>query len=109
MKATFTISNPRLSQPLVVTAQLPVTLGRGSQADIHLPDSWVSRRHCRIEQLDGDVVVRDLGSKFGTMLNREAVQIARLPSEAELFLGLTSVHVSLAEASDDSMVELAAH
>lgn len=108
MKATFTISNPRLTQPLVVVAQLPVTVGRGPEADLKLPDSWVSRRHCRIEDVAGEVIVRDLDSKYGTMLNRELIHEARLPKEAELFVGLTNVRVSL-DASNDSMVGLAAH
>ena len=48
----------------------------GSQADaaVHLAEPGVSRRHARIEVLaDGGVVVRDLGSKNGTLVGGRRV------------------------------------
>ncbi|MGY2083531.1 FhaA domain-containing protein [Blastococcus sp. SYSU DS0539] len=44
-------------------------IGRGTEADIRLPDTGVSRKHVDVV-LDGDVaVVEDLGSTNGTLVN----------------------------------------
>ncbi len=58
----------------VVLGRMPSTLGRGTDADIRVEDRWVSRCHCRLEQIGDTLVVRDLGSTHGTFVN--GVQIA---------------------------------
>lgn len=50
--------------------RLPVVIGRGAAADIRLDDRWLSRRHCRIDRVSSTLVVHDLGSKNGTLVNR---------------------------------------
>ncbi|MCZ2858783.1 FhaA domain-containing protein [Blastococcus sp. VKM Ac-2987] len=48
-------------------------IGRGTEADIRLPDTGVSRKHVDVV-LDGDVaVVEDLGSTNGTLVNGRRV------------------------------------
>ena len=44
-------------------------LGRESHCDIHLEDSEASRTHAEIDFVDGDYVLRDLGSSNGTFVN----------------------------------------
>ena len=44
----------------------PLVLGRQSHSDIVLSDSMVSRNHLRIEPLNGEWWVEDLGSSHGT-------------------------------------------
>ena len=44
-------------------------LGRESLCDIHLEDSEASRTHAEIDFVDGDYVLRDLGSSNGTFVN----------------------------------------
>lgn len=51
-----------------------VTIGRGSDCDIVLPERQVSRHHARIERDDGGYVLWDLGSKNGTFVNGEEVR-----------------------------------
>lgn len=47
----------------------PISVGRGDTCDLRLPHNLVSRQHARIAvTLDGDVVVRDLGSSNGTLV-----------------------------------------
>lgn len=47
-----------------------VTVGRSTQAEIHLPSSGVSKMHCRLVSLSGGrVEVQDLGSSNGTYVN----------------------------------------
>ena len=53
-------------------------LGRGTEADIRLPDTGVSRKHADV-QLDGDTVaVQDLGSTNGTLVNGRRVGFQEL-------------------------------
>lgn len=54
----------------------PLAIGRSSQNDLVLRDINVSRRHCVIEQIDGQRQIRDLESHAGTFLNGERVQSA---------------------------------
>lgn len=48
---------------------LPVTLGRGSNADITVEDTGVSRRHLEIVQQDDIYLAVDLGSTNGSYVN----------------------------------------
>ncbi|MEM8835502.1 MAG: SpoIIE family protein phosphatase [Planctomycetota bacterium] len=47
----------------------PLVLGRGSSADLVLPDPSVSRRHVELRADAGSWTVTDLGSRHGTMVN----------------------------------------
>ncbi|MFN0152350.1 MAG: SpoIIE family protein phosphatase [bacterium] len=51
----------------------PQTIGRASDCDITLASSSVSKRHAEIDVSGMDVVVRDLGSKNGTFVNKTPV------------------------------------
>lgn len=48
---------------------LPVTLGRGSNADITVEDTGVSRRHLELVEQDGTYLAVDLGSTNGSYVN----------------------------------------
>jgi pSer/pThr/pTyr-binding forkhead associated (FHA) protein len=106
MKATFLVFDARSSNPQELVLELPVTIGRSADADICLQDSWASRSHCQIDAEDGVLVVRDLSSKHGTMVNRQPISESGLLPEDELLIGLTSMRVSLETSCDDSMLEL---
>ncbi|MGA1193411.1 MAG: FHA domain-containing protein [Kiritimatiellia bacterium] len=59
-----------------------ITIGRSSDADIMLLDDKVSRRHCSIHFADGGLMIMDLNSKNGTLVNGERIDTARLaPSD----------------------------
>lgn len=47
----------------------PAVIGRTPPAAIVLDDTTVSRRHCQLSRIDGHVVLEDLGSTNGTLLN----------------------------------------
>ena len=66
-----------------------LTIGRGEDCDITLPDRHISRYHARISWADGRYVVEDLGSKNGTHVNgREltATQILEDGDEIQIAL-----------------------
>jgi len=53
----------------------PVTLvGRDRACDASLGSSRVSRRHCCVASVGGEISVRDLGSTNGTWINGQRVQ-----------------------------------
>src|ERR1700754_4523456 len=50
------------------------SLGRHPNNSIQLLDKIVSKEHCILEQRDGGIVLRDLGSLNGTYVNGERVR-----------------------------------
>ena len=46
-----------------------LTVGRGAECEIQLPDPRVSRQHCRLELRNGALWLEDLGSRRGTRVN----------------------------------------
>jgi len=51
------------------SVRLPATLGRSPSSPIPLQDREASRKHVRLEMLDGKLVVVDLGSANGSFVN----------------------------------------
>ena len=68
---------------------LPVMIGRSADAGVRLGDPTVSRRHCEIEEMEGILVVRDLGSRNGTYVNGHRIAEALLMPGHKLALGRT--------------------
>jgi len=55
----------------------PVTIGRSADADITIPDSFVSSRHAQVTPSSGGPVVEDLGSTNGTVVNGARITAPR--------------------------------
>jgi predicted Zn finger-like uncharacterized protein len=68
-----------------------VTIGRGSQTDIQLSDSAISRKHCVIEISPERTVLRDLGSTNGTYVSGQRIDFAYLQDRTEFDLGNTRI------------------
>ena len=66
-----------------------VLFGRQADCDVILLNSRkVSRKHCCIAQINGEFVIRDLGSMNGVRVNGKAVQKeSRLGIGDEIFIG----------------------
>ena len=69
--------------------QLPSVIGRSESADIQLDDRWVSRQHCRVDVQEGVVVVRDLESRHGTLVNNKPITESKLFPGDTLCIGLS--------------------
>lgn len=67
----------------------PMTLGRGAEADLQVLDEKVSRVHCSLRPLDGDVVVTDLDSTNGTFVNGRSIDVGRIRPGDKLRVGRT--------------------
>jgi pSer/pThr/pTyr-binding forkhead associated (FHA) protein len=73
----------------IVLERFPVELGRGDGVGVRIDDRWLSRRHCRLDMIDGVVNVRDLGSRHGTFINGQNVRECKLLPGDELCIGLS--------------------
>lgn len=70
-----------------VTAQRTV-IGRQNTCGLRIPLHSVSRKHCEVQMLDDQLVVRDLGSSNGTQINDQTVKgNAKLVAGDRLQLG----------------------
>lgn len=79
--------------------ETPVVIGRSEDADVRLQDIWSSRFHCEIDEVDGELRVRDLKSTHGTMVNETQIVDAPLNSGDELIVGLTRFTVITKDAT----------
>lgn len=79
----------------------PVTvIGRGSEADIVVTDSGVSRRHLEIRITPHGVIANDLGSTNGTFIEGHRVKAATLLDGNEITIGRT--HILFWISAEDS-------
>jgi pSer/pThr/pTyr-binding forkhead associated (FHA) protein len=70
--------------PDILVNRSLVLVGRHPHCDVRPPSIRVSRRHCCLIEVDGTVVVRDLGSTNGTFINGQRVEAGRLLPGDEL-------------------------
>jgi pSer/pThr/pTyr-binding forkhead associated (FHA) protein len=93
MKIRLLSRTPAMSEESTVLAKLPAVLGRNPDADVRLDDSWASRAHCEISEISGTLLVRDLESRNGTLVNGQYVTEAHLLPGDRLTVGLTSFEI----------------
>ena len=76
------------SKPPIILYQFPVIVGLDPGADICLDDSSVGHYQCMIDDSDGVLMVWDLGTKLGTVINGVRIsQKAPLMPGDELGIG----------------------
>jgi pSer/pThr/pTyr-binding forkhead associated (FHA) protein len=68
-----------------------VTIGRGLENTIPIRDPLASRRHLKLEQQEGRVTARDLGSRNGTQINGAPLREVTLSRGDCLKIGATCV------------------
>ena len=102
MKPSYPITLPALLVPAsteldtpVRLNKYPVLLGRSESADVRLDDRWLSRNHCEIDITDGELIIRDLGSKHGTYVNESQIDETTIESGDELRIGITRFVVEI--------------
>ena len=78
------------------TRCFPVVFGRDETADVSLTSVLVSRRHCEIVQTETGLVLRDLGSVNGTIVNGVPVDEHVLQSGDQLKIGTDVFDVNTA-------------
>ena len=65
------------------------SIGRRSASDLQVFSTDVSREHAEIACVDGQFVVRDRGSRFGTYVNDEAITERAIAHGDRIRLGRT--------------------
>ena len=73
----------------------PIVLGSAEGCGLRIDDPHVSRRHAEISRTPSGIVLRDLGSRNGTLVGRLAVKEVVLTSGAEIKLGNTTLHFEM--------------
>lgn len=73
----------------------PITIGRGPNNVIVLIDPKASRRHCVIEKTDEGVIIRDLGSRNGTTVNGNRVEVSPLKEGDIIGVGDTLLYFGI--------------
>jgi diguanylate cyclase (GGDEF)-like protein len=66
-------------------------IGRAMNTNLRLNDDGISRRHCRVLQIGGMVVVEDLASANGTLVNGDMIQHVELKDGDKIRLGSNTV------------------
>jgi pSer/pThr/pTyr-binding forkhead associated (FHA) protein len=74
----------------------PVRIGRHPELDVRLDDPSVSRFHCQIDQINGTLWVRDLGSSCGIFVNGFHIPQSHLMPGDRLTIGTLSFRVDYA-------------
>ena len=85
-----------------------VTIGRGADADVRLPDKMASRIHCGISCNDGSYDIRDFDSRNGTFVNDRSIEVCRLNPGDRIQVGDTvlTVEASLRKGTVTVLREL---
>lgn len=89
-----------------------IVIGRASGATIRLNDDGISRRHARLLQMDSQVLIEDLKSSNGTLVNGEQVTRVALHDGDKIRLGSTTIlkftyHDHLDESFQQQMYDAA--
>ncbi|MBI5816038.1 MAG: FHA domain-containing protein [Nitrospinae bacterium] len=67
--------------------QSPVIIGRTQEADVRLDNPLVSRKHAKIHVSSGKLVIEDLGSNNGTLVNGKKVDKVEASPGDEIIIG----------------------
>ncbi len=82
------IANDGRSYPLSIGSTV---IGRGDQANLRLPDVGISRRHARLDYDGAQVVLTDLGSTNGSMVNGQRISAVALNPGDMVQIGTTTL------------------
>ena len=81
--------------------QSSMTIGRGEEADLVLPNASVSRIHARLQSVNGSWTISDEGSQNGFRINQEAAKQSLLSNGDEIQIGIFTL-VFLGDKLEDN-------
>ncbi|MGQ9574703.1 MAG: FHA domain-containing protein [Thermoguttaceae bacterium] len=92
MEIRLTVVGPK-TRKTHVSLTLPATIGRSREADLTVAHPMISRRHCKLFEVQGLLRVQDLGSLNGTFVGGEAISEAPLRPNDEFSIGPVTFRV----------------
>ena len=93
-KVRLTLGGMNSDDVRIVEFSDKATLGRRSTNSVVISDNAVSGEHCRLTYPDGKVIVEDMGSTNGTILNGEKITVSEIKNGDVLILGKTKYKIS---------------
>ena len=90
MKVKLVSVSPAAPRLKIIVKRFPALVGRSPDAEVCLSDRWISRRHCELDQVNGTLVVRDIGFRHGIFVNGERITVAPVLPGDEISMGVTS-------------------
>lgn len=81
-------------------------IGRRQDCDLCIPLMNVSRRHCEINQDEGKLKLRDLGSRNGTFVNGEKISEAELKEGDLINIGPLQFTIAMTEKASEKAEKL---
>ena len=98
--ADFALMTPSGPEAIPVGEE-GLIIGRAENASIRLADDTVSRLHAQVWEEEGNLLVKDLGSKNGVRVNDVHFLQATLRHGDRLGIGKSDLRVVAAEPSPD--------
>lgn len=89
MKIKLLCQNVLASPREIRIEQFPIEMGRGTTVGVRIDDRFLSRRHCELAIVDGQLHVRDLQSRHGTLVNGKSISEVALAPGDRLQIGLS--------------------
>ena len=71
----------------IISLKLPTVVGRSREADLTVAHPMISRRHAELFEAAGLLMIRDLGSLNGTVIEGRRIKEAPLPPDTEFTIG----------------------
>lgn len=96
--ADNSMANVSLDTPQVI-------IGRSSEADLHINDTFISKKHARILAFHNTYYIEDLSSRNGTRVNGEPVTRVRLANRDVISLGQTNMCFILMDTIDENYIK----
>ena len=75
------------SHEILLTGRASLTFGRSPEADISIPETRISRIHAEIRQWDRDLVIKDMSSRNGILINGVRAEVAILKAGDVIRIG----------------------
>lgn len=92
MVAYFAIqSGPGKGRQFPLDPERPMHIGRGSTCEVMLSDPVCSRFHAIVLYEDGEWIIRDAGSRNGTLVNGQKIDSAQIVHQTTVSIGGTEL------------------
>lgn len=72
-----------------------ITVGRGENVSLQIPDSGVSRKHLQIIVSEEEIIVEDLNSTNGTFINGKQINAFNIVEPVSINLGSSKIEIRI--------------